>query len=90
MYVKKYFQGEEIGMSNTNITWEETTDPQACNTNDPINYWKSSRDPARTPFQWDSTAFAGISIYYIHFDVSMFYQNVGKTECSILEHWEQK
>lgn len=55
-------QGEEIGMSNTEISWADTTDPQACNTNDPINYWKSSRDPARTPFQWDDTSFAGISI----------------------------
>lgn len=56
----KFWQGEEIGMLNTNITWEDTKDPQACNTDDPINYWKSSRDPARTPFQWNDEVNAGI------------------------------
>lgn len=48
-------------MLNTNITWEDTKDPQACNTDDPINYWKSSRDPARTPFQWNDEVNAGIN-----------------------------
>ncbi|XP_077296029.1 maltase A1-like isoform X2 [Arctopsyche grandis] len=55
------YNGEEIGMLNTNITWEDTKDPQACNTDDPINYWMSSRDPARTPFQWNDEENAGFS-----------------------------
>lgn len=41
------------------ISWENTLDPQACNTNDPNNFKDASRDPQRTPFQWDSTDFAG-------------------------------
>lgn len=41
------------------ISWEDTLDPQACNTNDPDIYQSFSRDPQRTPFQWDATAFAG-------------------------------
>ncbi|KAH9634241.1 hypothetical protein HF086_012703 [Spodoptera exigua] len=55
------YQGEELGMTDGNISWVDTKDPQACNTEDPINYWKSSRDPARTPFHWDASANAGFS-----------------------------
>ncbi|KAH9634240.1 hypothetical protein HF086_012702 [Spodoptera exigua] len=55
------YQGEELGMTDGHVSWEDTKDPQACNTEDPINYWKSSRDPARTPFHWDATANAGFS-----------------------------
>uniref|UniRef100_A0A2A4JCN0 alpha-glucosidase n=1 Tax=Heliothis virescens TaxID=7102 RepID=A0A2A4JCN0_HELVI len=55
------YQGEEIGMTDGFVSWKDTKDPQACNTDDPINYWKSSRDPARTPFHWDSNTSAGFS-----------------------------
>ena len=51
-------QGEEIGMLDVNITWEQTKDPAACNSN-PSIYQKFSRDPERTPFQWDTTTSAG-------------------------------
>ena len=34
---------------------------QACNTNDPMNFVWASRDPERTPFQWDATKNAGFS-----------------------------
>lgn len=54
-------QGEEIGMEdNRDITWEDTKDPQACNTN-PDVFQKHTRDPVRTPFQWDSSENAGFS-----------------------------
>ena len=55
------YQGEELVMTNVHLTWEETVDPQACNTNDRVNYEESSRDPARTPFPWDDTTNAGFS-----------------------------
>lgn len=55
------YQGEELGLVNTNLTWEQTVDPSACNTNDPNNFEQFSRDPARTPFPWDDTKNAGFS-----------------------------
>jgi alpha-glucosidase len=54
------YNGDEIGMLDyRDISWDKTLDPQACNTNDPNNYKDASRDPQRTPFQWDSSAYAG-------------------------------
>lgn len=55
------YQGEELGLENTHLTWEQTLDPSACNTKDPVNYEASSRDGCRTPFPWDNTNSAGFS-----------------------------
>lgn len=56
----KIIQGEEIGMTNVFITWEDTVDPQACRT-DPERYIYFSRDPERTPMQWNSEKNSGFS-----------------------------
>lgn len=54
------YNGDEIGMVDyRDISWEDTQDPQACNANNPGTYRDLSRDPQRTPFQWDSSPFAG-------------------------------
>nr|BBD13388.1 maltase [Trilocha varians] len=55
------YMGEEIGMVDGYVSWEETVDPSGCNTNDPVNYVDSSRDPERTPFHWNSEKNAGFS-----------------------------
>ncbi|XP_026726788.1 maltase A1-like [Trichoplusia ni] len=55
------YMGEELGMVDGYVSWEDTVDPSGCNTNDPINYVKSSRDPERTPFQWNADKNAGFS-----------------------------
>lgn len=54
-------QGEEIGMvDHRDISWEDTVDPQACNgPREGFEY--RSRDPQRTPFQWDDTQYAGFT-----------------------------
>lgn len=55
------YYGEEILMTdNRAITWEETDDPAACQTNRSV-YQEHTRDPVRTPFQWDETTHAGFS-----------------------------
>ncbi|XP_015607333.1 alpha-glucosidase [Cephus cinctus] len=58
--VMTVYNGDEIGMTDTYISWEETQDPQACST-DPDRYQAFSRDPERTPFQWDDSTSAGFS-----------------------------
>lgn len=55
-----HHQGEELGMTDVWISWKDTVDPAACNTN-PAVYERFSRDPERTPFQWDNSTSAGFS-----------------------------
>lgn len=47
-------------LDHTGITWEQTQDPPAKKTNSSV-YMLYSRDPCRTPFQWDSSTSAGFS-----------------------------
>ncbi|XP_062563069.1 maltase A3-like [Armigeres subalbatus] len=54
------YQGEEIGMTDVYISWEETKDPAACNAGEDL-FAEKSRDPCRTPFQWDSSTLAGFT-----------------------------
>jgi alpha-glucosidase len=50
------YMGEEIGMVNGDIKPEQLQDPQGINLG-----VEHTRDICRTPFQWDSSAFAGFS-----------------------------
>ncbi|XP_047118890.1 maltase 2-like [Schistocerca piceifrons] len=54
------FMGEEIGMENTHVSWEDTVDPWALNAG-PDLYESVTRDPERTPFQWNTSANAGFT-----------------------------
>ncbi|KAJ4433394.1 hypothetical protein ANN_15653 [Periplaneta americana] len=54
------YNGEEIGMEDTFISWEDTVDPAGVNAG-PDRYQLFSRDPERTPFQWDDSVSAGFS-----------------------------
>ena len=54
------YNGDEIGMVNKHLTWEETVDVSGCNAG-PERYFIKSRDPERTPFQWDNSTSAGFS-----------------------------
>ncbi|XP_050598681.1 maltase A1-like [Bombus affinis] len=54
------YNGDEIGMVDRPFTYKETVDPAGCNAG-PSRYFVKSRDPERTPFQWDNTTSAGFS-----------------------------
>ncbi|XP_065369743.1 maltase A1-like [Calliphora vicina] len=54
------YQGEELGMLDGDITWDDSVDPAACNSNPDI-YKQFTRDPARTPFQWSADKNGGFS-----------------------------
>ncbi|XP_044019336.1 alpha-glucosidase-like [Aphidius gifuensis] len=54
------YQGDEIGMEDRPMSWKDTTDPPGCNSG-PLRYNLTSRDPYRSPFQWDDTTSAGFS-----------------------------
>lgn len=51
------YYGEEIGMRDVPIPFEEVQDPQGLNMPDK----NLSRDPARTPMHWDNSDYAGFS-----------------------------
>ncbi len=58
------YNGDELGMENTPVPWEMTEDPQALNIG-PDLYESRSRDPCRTPFQWNSEPYAGLNMCLI-------------------------
>ncbi|XP_046668931.1 maltase 2-like [Homalodisca vitripennis] len=58
--VKVVYNGEEIGMQNTFIRWDQTVDPSGRLLG-PYRYQFGSRDPERTPMQWDDSPNAGFS-----------------------------
>lgn len=54
------YNGEEIGMENGEVTWDQGMDPQACN-GDKEDFESNSRDFQRTPYHWDISTSAGFS-----------------------------
>ncbi|KAG0719013.1 Maltase 1 [Chionoecetes opilio] len=54
------YYGEEIGMENTDISWEDTKDPEGCRWGKEF-YKEHSRDPERTPMQWNDGPSAGFT-----------------------------
>lgn len=53
------YNGEEIGMEDTDVSWEQTKDTAGINAG-PEKYKQFSRDPERTPMQWDAGINAGL------------------------------
>lgn len=54
------YNGDELGMEDTFIRWDQTVDPPALNAG-PNRYEEVTRDKERTPFHWDSSENAGNS-----------------------------
>lgn len=54
------YNGEEIGMEDGEITYEQGQDPQACN-GEEKHFAANSRDFERTPYHWNGAINAGFS-----------------------------
>lgn len=52
------YNGEEIGMADGLVRWDQTVDPWG-KAGGAAKYEANSRDPFRTPFHWDDTQNAG-------------------------------
>lgn len=57
------YYGEELGMTNNmDITFENTVDPSGCNCGSDLYLTEfCSRDPERTPMQWNNQTNAGFN-----------------------------
>lgn len=56
--MKVTYNGEEIGMQDTFVRYDETVDPAGLLLG-PAHYLEGSRDPERTPMQWDDSISSG-------------------------------
>lgn len=57
------YYGEEIGMlDKSDISFEDTQDPAGCQAGKD-KYQTKTRDPNRTPMQWDGSTNSGILIF---------------------------
>jgi alpha-glucosidase len=54
------YNGEEVGMEDTDVSWKQTKDTAGINAG-PAKYKLFSRDPERTPMQWNAGMNAGLS-----------------------------
>ncbi|XP_025411858.1 maltase 2-like [Sipha flava] len=54
------YMGEEIGMEDARVRWDQTVDPMGLNAG-ADGYLKASRDPERSPFQWNADISAGFT-----------------------------
>ncbi|XP_075236576.1 maltase 2-like [Lycorma delicatula] len=57
------YNGEEIGMEDVFVRWDQTKDPQGTVLGKD-KYLTMTRDACRSPFQWDDTYNAGFSSAY--------------------------
>lgn len=57
--VKVVYNGEEIGMEDTYIRYDQTLDPSGLLLG-PDHFLEGTRDPERTPMQWDNSTSSGM------------------------------
>lgn len=64
--VQCVYYGEEIGMEDTFITWNQTVDPLGIKAGQ-LHYMEKTRDGQRTPMQWDASTSAGNLEVYLNY-----------------------
>lgn len=69
------YNGEEMGMEDTDVSWEQTKDTVGINAG-PMKYKLFSRDPERTPMQWNAGMNAGL------YNQTQKNANTGKSEAA--------
>jgi len=84
------YYGDEIGMRDVPIPFNEVQDPQGLN----MPEKNLSRDPSRTPMQWSSNPNAGFSISKPWLRIDKDYKTVNvevqkKDEASILQYYKR-
>ncbi len=84
------WEGEEIGQTDTELAFEELTDPQG------INFWPEpiGRDNTRTPMVWDDSANGGFSTVrpWLPVKAPQLARNVAAQEAdagSVLRHYRE-
>ncbi|XP_025411875.1 maltase 2-like [Sipha flava] len=55
------YMGEEIGMEDARVRWNQTVDPMGLNVGRD-GYRELSRDPERSPYQWNADVSAGFTV----------------------------
>uniref|UniRef100_A0A1B6CRX6 alpha-glucosidase n=1 Tax=Clastoptera arizonana TaxID=38151 RepID=A0A1B6CRX6_9HEMI len=82
------YNGDEFGMTDTFLRYDETKDPRGYNLG-PDDYVIGSRDPARTPLQWDTSVNAGFSkntTTWLPVNPNYWYLNVAAQSSAALSH----
>lgn len=84
------YYGEEIGMRDVPVPFEEVQDPQGLNMPDK----NLSRDPSRTPMQWDSSPNAGFSTAKPWLRIDKYYKKLNvatqkDNPCSMLSFYKK-
>ncbi|EFN81919.1 alpha-glucosidase [Harpegnathos saltator] len=72
------YYGEEIAMLDAKVPWNRTIDPMGCFRGEK-EFERFSRDPARTPMQWNSAKSAGFTMNdttYLPVHPNYIYRNV--------------
>lgn len=84
------YNGDELGMEDTFIRWDQSVDPQALNVG-PKRYEKFTRDGCRSPFQWDNSINAGFTkgrYAWLPVNPNYYYKNLAEEKRDKRSHYQ--
>uniref|UniRef100_A0A8D9EXA1 alpha-glucosidase n=1 Tax=Cacopsylla melanoneura TaxID=428564 RepID=A0A8D9EXA1_9HEMI len=83
------YYGQEIGMEDTDVQWEDVQDPFGQNFG-PVLFKKFYRDPERSPLQWNNGVSAGFSSNpktWLPVNPNFYYLNVEAQKKAEVSHY---